>query len=133
MIDFLSLIPQTTPSLVSGYLWGIWPRRAITHSFHAVLPLHGGVFGPPYVNIETAFFLPGVSPPNVYDTLIRVGGHKLLITGYFDNRCVRNPNLQRDFPLIPWQGEIAVLFIGKRRAYVSRAPPRPLVHFAIAR
>ncbi len=133
MIDFLSLIPQTTPSLVSGYLWGIWPRRAITHSFHAVLPLRGGVFGPPYVNIETAFFLPGVSPPNVYDTLIRVGGHKLLITGYFDNRCVRNPNLQRDFPLIPWQGEIAVLFIGKWRAYVSRAPPRPLVHFAIAR
>ncbi|KAI9451872.1 hypothetical protein BJY52DRAFT_1226406 [Lactarius psammicola] len=123
----------TTPSLVSGYLWGIWPRRATTHSFHAVLPLHGDVFGPPYVDIETAFFSPGVSPPNVYDTLIRVGGHKLLITGYFDNRCVRNPNLQRDFPLIPWQGEIAVLFIGKRRAYVSRAPPRPLVHFAIAR
>ncbi|KAI9432909.1 hypothetical protein H4582DRAFT_2061274 [Lactarius indigo] len=123
---------DTTPSLISGYLWGIWLCRAITHSFHAVLPLHGDVFGPPYVDIETAFFLPGVSPPHVYDTLIHVGGYKLLITGYFDNRCIRNPNLQHDFPLIPWQGEIAVLFIGKRRAYVSRAPPRPLVHFAIA-
>ena len=86
---------------------------------------------PPHVDVEAAFFLPKASPPEVFDTLIHVAGHKILITGYVDNRLGPNPNLQRDFPLIPWKGEIAVLFIGKKRPYVSHAPPRSLIRFAI--
>ncbi|KAI9443052.1 hypothetical protein H4582DRAFT_2054147 [Lactarius indigo] len=86
---------------------------------------------PPYIDIKAAFFLPKAFPPEVFDTLIHVAGHKILITGYLDNRLGPNPNLQHDFPLIPWKGEIAVLFIGKRRPYISRAPPKSLIRFAI--
>ncbi|KAH9022223.1 hypothetical protein EDB85DRAFT_2187024 [Lactarius pseudohatsudake] len=71
------------------------------------------------------------SPPEVYDTLVQVSCYKLLVTGYLNGSLGPNPNLQRDFPLIPWKGEIAVLFIGKRKPYVSRAPPQSLVRFAI--
>ncbi|KAH9051999.1 hypothetical protein EDB83DRAFT_2316625 [Lactarius deliciosus] len=95
------------------------------------LPLHGDVIDPPYIDIEASFFLPKASPPEVFDTLIHVAGHKILITGYLDDCLGPNPNLQRDFPLIPWKGEIAVLFIGKRRPYVSCVLPRSLIHFAI--
>ncbi|KAI9443029.1 hypothetical protein H4582DRAFT_2054123 [Lactarius indigo] len=121
----------TRPSAVSGYLWSRWPRRRITSTFDAVLPLHRDVTDPPYIDIEAAFFLPKAFPPEVFDTLIHVAGHKILITGYLDNRLGPNPNLQHDFPLIPWKGEIAVLFIGKRRPYISCAPPKSLIRFAI--
>ncbi|KAH9022525.1 hypothetical protein EDB83DRAFT_2320281 [Lactarius deliciosus] len=97
----------------------------------AFLPLHGDVIDPPYIDIEASFFLPKASPPEVFDTLIHVAGHKILITGYLDDCLGPNPNLQHDFPLIPWKGEIAVLFIGKRRPYVSCVLPRSLIRFAI--
>lgn len=87
---------------------------------------------PPYVDIETAFFLPSASQPEVFDTIIRIAGYTLLVTAYFDNRLGPNPNLKRDFPLLPWKGEIAVLFIGKRKSYVARAPPVSVIRFAIA-
>ena len=132
--DILSLIPQTKACPVTGYLWGTWPHRRIVRTFHAILPRRGEIFNPPYVDIEDAFFLPRASPPEVFDTLICIAGYKILVTGYLNlnNRSFPNPNLQRDFPLIPWKGEIAVLFIGKRKPYVSRAPPRSLLRFAIA-
>ena len=131
MIDFLSLIPQTAPYMVSGYVWQRWPCQCITSTFVTVSPLHGHLIDTPYVNIEREFFLPRVSPPEVYDTLVQVSCYKLLVTGYLNGSLGPNPNLQRDFPLIPWKGEIAVLFIGKRKPYVSRAPPQSLVRFAI--
>ena len=125
---------QTKPCAVTGYLWGTWPHQRIIHTFHAISPSCGDIIDPPYVDIEDTFFLPRVSPPEVFDTLIRIAGYKILVTGYLNlhNRSFPNPNLQRDFPLIPWKGEIAVLFIGKRKPYVSRAPPRSLLRFAIA-
>ncbi|KAH8978683.1 hypothetical protein EDB83DRAFT_2327308 [Lactarius deliciosus] len=124
----------TRPCAVTGYLWGIWPHRRIVHTFHGISPLCKDIVSPPYVDIEDAFFLPRASPPQVFDTLMRIAGYKILVTGYLNlnNRSFPNPNLQRDFPLIPWKGEIAVLFIGKRKPYISRAPPRSLLHFAIA-
>ncbi|KAH9018966.1 hypothetical protein EDB84DRAFT_1442248 [Lactarius hengduanensis] len=124
----------TRPCAVTGYLWGIWPHRRIVHTFHGISPLCKDIVSPPYVDIEGAFFLPRASPPQVFDTLMRIAGYKILVTGYLNlnNRSFPNPNLQRDFPLIPWKGEIAVLFIGKRKPYVSRAPPRSLLRFAIA-
>jgi hypothetical protein len=127
-----SLILQTKSSVVTGYLWGKWPNRRIAQTFLVTSPLHGDILDLPYVNVEDDFFLPRASPPEVFDTLMRVAGYKILVTGYFDKRSFPNPNLQRDFPLIPWKGEIAVLFIGKRKPYVSRAPPRSLLRFAIA-
>ena len=135
----LSLILQSKSCTVSGYLWGKWPHRRITHTFSATLPLRGDIITPPYVDIEGEFFLPRPSrllpsPPEVFDTLMRVAGYKILVTGYLNlhNRSFPNPNLLRDFPLIPWKGEIAVVFIGKRKPYVSRAPPKSLLRFAIA-
>ncbi|KAI9430652.1 hypothetical protein H4582DRAFT_2063553 [Lactarius indigo] len=122
---------HTTPYMVSGYVWQRWPRRRITSTFVTVSPLRGHLIDTPYVNIEREFFLPGVSPPEVYDTLVQVSCYKLLVTGYLNGSLGPNPNLQRDFPLIPWKGEIAVLFIGKRKPYISRAPPQSLVRFAI--
>jgi hypothetical protein len=81
--------------------------------------MHGGnTIHPPYVDVEDAFFLPSVPQPEVSDTLVRVAGHTLLISAYFDTRLGPNPNLKRDFPYIPWCGEIAVLFVGKRKPYV---------------
>ncbi|KAI9429188.1 hypothetical protein H4582DRAFT_2065662 [Lactarius indigo] len=120
--------------VVTGYLWGIWPHRRIVHTFHRISPLCKDIVSPPYVDIEGAFFLPRASPPQVFDTFMRIAGYKILVTGYlnFKNHSFPNPNLKRDFPLIPWKGEIAVLFIGKRKPYVSRAPPRSLLRFAIA-
>ncbi|KAH8976395.1 hypothetical protein EDB92DRAFT_1824093 [Lactarius akahatsu] len=114
----------TVPYMVSGYVWQRWPRWRITSTFVAVSPLHGHLIDTPYVNIERKFFLPRASPPEVYDTLVQVSCYKLLVTGYLNGSLGPNPNLQRDFPLIPWKGEIAVLFIGKRKPYVSRAPPQ---------
>jgi hypothetical protein len=64
--------------------------------------------------------------------LIQVSGHTILVSGYFDDRLEQNPNLRRDFPLIPWRGEIAVLFVGKRKPFLTRGPPEPIIHFAIA-
>ena len=87
---------------------------------------------PPYVDVERSFFMSIIAPPEIFDTLIRVSGHTLLVSGYFDNRVERNANLKRDFPLIPWHGEIAVLFIGKRKPFLTRGPPDSVIHFAIA-
>ena len=125
--------PQTKDGIVNGYLWGRWPRETITYFFNAKLPLHGGcIINPPYVDVEDAFFLPSASQPEVFDTLIRVAGHTLLVSSYFDERLGPNPNLKRDFPSIPWCGEIAVLFVGKRKPFVRRAPPDLVVRSAIA-
>jgi hypothetical protein len=132
MTDFLSPILETKACTVSGYLWGRWPRRRITYDFDGVSPLHRSTITPPYVDIESAFFLPSSSQPEVFDTLIRIAGHTLLISSYFDSRLGPNLNLIREFPFMPWKGEIAVLFIGKRKPYVARAPPESLVRFAIA-
>jgi hypothetical protein len=75
--------------------------------------------------LKGEFFLPWASPPEVFDTLMRVSGYKILFTGYLNlhNHSFPNLNLLHDFPLIPWKGEIAVLFIGKRKPYISQAPP----------
>ena len=126
-----TLILQTKSYLVTGCLWGKWPNRRIAQTFLVISPIQD-IIDPPYVNVEDDFFLPRTSPPEVFDTLMRVAGYKILVTGYFDKRSFPNPNLLRDFPLIPWKGEIAVLFMGKRKPYVSRAPPRSLLRFAIA-
>ena len=85
--------------------------------------------------MEASFAHPfGQDPaaPDVYDTLVEVSGHTILVSSYFDDRVEPNPNLTRDFPLIPWRGEIAVLFVGKRKPYLTRGPPEGLIHFAIA-
>jgi hypothetical protein len=118
---------------VNGYLWGRWPRQTIAHRFNTELPVHGRyIINPPYVDIEDAFLLPDTSQPEVFDTLIRIGGHTLLVSSYFDTRLGPNPNLKRDFPHITWRGEIAVLFVGKRKPFVRRAPPDLVVRSAIA-
>jgi hypothetical protein len=97
------------------------------------MPMQGDCLNPPYVDVEGAFFLPSVSQPEVFDTLVRVDGHTFfLVSAYFDIRLGRNPNLKRDFPNVPWCGEIAVLFVGKRKPYVKRAPPDLVVRSAIA-
>ena len=98
MIDFLSLIPQTAPYMVFGYVWQRWPRQHITSTFVTVSPLCGHLIDTPYVNIEREFFLPRVSPPEVYDTLVQVSCYKLLVTGYLNGSLGPNPNLQHDFP-----------------------------------
>ena len=104
------------------------------HKFDAALPVHasGNMIYPPYVDIEAAFFQPSASEPEVFDTLIRVDDHTLLVTAYFDACLGLNPNLKRDFPHIPWCGEIAVLFVGKRKSYMKRAPPDSVVRSAVA-
>ena len=102
---------QTKSGTVNGYLWGRWPRETITYRFNAELPVHGGcIINPPYVDVKGAFFLPSASQPEVFDTLIRVANHTLLVSSYFDTSLGPNPNLKQDFPHITWCGEIAVLF-----------------------
>ena len=123
---------QTKVGVVHGYLWGRWPRETVTYYFDAEMPMQGDCLNPPYVDVEGAFFLPSVSQPEVFDTLVRVDGHTFLVSAYFDIRLGRNPNLKRDFPNVPWCGEIAVLFVGKRKPYVKRAPPDLVVRSAIA-
>ena len=90
------------------------------------------MINPPHVDVESAFYRPRNPQPEVFDTLIRVSGHTLLVSAYFDTRLAPNPNLKRDFPDIPWRGEIAVLFVGKRKPFLKRAPPNLVVHFAVA-
>ncbi len=94
---------QTKPCTVTGYLWGTWPHQHIIHTFHAISPSCGDIIDPPYVDIEDTFFLPRVSPPEVFDTLIHIAGYKILVTSYLNlhNHSFPNPNLQHDFPLIP--------------------------------
>jgi hypothetical protein len=76
--------------------------------------------------------LPTPAPPLVCDTLVKISGHTLLVTAYYDARLEPNSNLARDFPLIPWRGEVAVLFLGKRRHFLARGPPEAVVHHALA-
>ena len=123
---------ETMDCTVPGYLWGRLPRLTIPYNFSAVAPVHEDTIHPPYVHIEDAFFFSGGSDPEIFDTLICIAGHKLLVTAYLDNSLPPNPNLMRDFPTIPWRGEIAVLFIGKRKPYVTRAPPKLLIRCAVA-
>ncbi|KAF8263913.1 hypothetical protein EI94DRAFT_1703640 [Lactarius quietus] len=122
----------TKSCVVTGYLWGKWPNQHIAQTFLVISPLRGDIVDLPYIKVKDDFFLPRASPPEVFDTLMRVAGYKILVTGYFDRHSFPNLNLQRNFPLIPWKGEIAVLFIGKCKPYVSRAVPRSLLRFAIA-
>lgn len=95
------------------------------------MPVHNNSIQPPYIDVEWSFALP-VPVAEVCDTLIKISGHTLLVTSYFDARLEPNPNLGRDFPLIPWRGEIAVLFIGKRRHFLARGPPESIVQKALA-
>jgi hypothetical protein len=95
-------------------------------------PVQEGIIHHPYVNVERSFSMPTLAPPEVFDTLIQVIGRTLLVSAYFDNRLEPNPNLKRDFPLVPWRGEIAVLFVGKRKPFLTRGPPESVIHFAIA-
>ncbi|KAH9953579.1 hypothetical protein BC827DRAFT_1247746 [Russula dissimulans] len=120
----------TKTSTIYGYLWGRRPCRSITYKFDAQLPIYENTIHPPYMEVERAFFQTGVE---VFDTLIRVADHTLLISAYFDTRLDPNPNLRRDFPHIPWRGEIAMLFVGKRKHFVKRAPPDSVVRLALAR
>jgi hypothetical protein len=97
------------------------------------LPVHRNSIHPPYIDVEWSFSaLPMPAPPEVCDTLVKISGHTLLVTAYYDARLEPNPNLGRDFPLIPWRGEIAVLFLGKRRHFLARGPPESVVHRALA-
>src|SRR6266702_2420076 len=123
---------QTKIDTVNGYLWGRWPHQTITYCFNAELPVHGRwIINPPYVDIEGAFFLPSASQPEVFNTLIQVVGHTLLVLSYFDTHLGPNPNLKCDFPHIPWCGEITVLFVRKRKPFVRRVPPDLVVCSAI--
>ena len=91
---------------------GEMARETVTYSFDAEMPVQGDCLNPPYVDVEGVFFLPSVSQPEVFDTLVRVDDHTFfLVSAYFDIRLGRNPNLKRDFPNVPWCGEIAVLFV----------------------
>ena len=123
---------QTKTGSVDGYLWGRWRRHTIMYKFDAELPVHGNTIYPPYVDVEAAFYRPSASQPEVFDTLMQVDDHTLLVSAYFDARLGLNPNLKRDFPHIPWCREIAVLFVGKRKPYVKRAPPDSVVRSAVA-
>lgn len=124
---------QTKTGTVCGYLWGRRPRRTITYNFDAESPIYDNTIHPPYVDVEGAFFRPSASQAEVSDTIVRVADHTLLISAYFDARLDPNPNLSRDFPHIPWRGEIAVLFVGKRKPFVRRAPPDSVVRCAVTR
>ena len=93
------------------------------------MPLYGSTIHTPYVDIEASLTQP---TSRVYDTLIEISGHTLLVSGYYDDCLEPNPNLRRDFPLIPWRGEIAVLFVGKRKPYLTRGPPECVIRSAIA-
>jgi hypothetical protein len=55
-----------------------------------------------------------------------------LVTAYYDARLEPNSNLAREFPLIPWRGEVAVLFLGERRHFLVCGPPEAVVHHALA-
>ena len=118
---------------MNGYLWGRWPRQTIAYHFNTELPVHARcIINPPYVDIEDAFFLSDTAQPEVFDTLMRIDGHTLLVSSYFDAGLGPNTNLKRDFPHITWRGEIAVLFVGKRKPFVKWAPPDLVVRSAIA-
>ena len=82
--------------------------------------------------MELSFTYPSAEPPKVHDTHLKVSGHTLLVSGYFDDRLEPNPNLRRDFPLIPWGGEISVLFVGRRKPFLTCGPPRSVIYLAIA-
>ena len=99
--------------------------------FKASFPVYGSTIRPPYVDIEASFAY-STPVPVVYNTLIEVSGHTILVSSYFDDRVEPNLNVMRDFPLIPWRGEIAVLFVGKRKPFLTRGPPEGVIHFAIA-
>jgi hypothetical protein len=100
--------------------------------FNADAPAHGSTIHPPYVDVKVSFAYPTPAAPEVYDTLIEVLGYTLLVSGYFDDCLEPNPNLRRDFPLIPWRGEIAVVFVGKRKPFLTCGPPESIIHFVIA-
>jgi hypothetical protein len=87
---------------------------------------------PSYVNVKRLLSMPMIDLPEVFDTLIRVCGHTLFMSSYFDNRVQQNPNSKHDFPLIPWCGDIAVMFVGKRKLFVTQGPSEFLIHLAIA-
>ena len=128
-----SLNNQTRPGKVAGMLWQRAPRRKVHYRFNADFPVHRNSIHPPYIDIERSFSaLPRPAPPEVYDTLIKISGHTLLVTAYYDARLEPNPSLARDFPLMPWRGEIAVVFLGKRCHFLARGPPETAISHVLA-
>lgn len=108
---------QTRSGRVPSYLWQRAPQQSITHAFNANIPVQENMFHPPYVDVKRSFFMPHIALPPVFDSLNWVSGYTLLVLGYFDNHVEQNVNLQCHFPLIPWHGEIVVLFVGKRKTF----------------
>ena len=97
------------------------------------MPISGNFTQLPYIDVEWSFStLPMPVPPEVYDTLVKISGHTLLVTAYYDIRLEPNPNLGHDFPLILWCGEIAVLFLGKKRHFLALGPPESVVYHTLA-
>lgn len=96
------------------------------------MPINSNSIHPPYIDVEASFSALPIPAPDVYNTLIKISDHTLLVTGYYDARLETNPNLGRTFPLIPWREEIAVLFLGKRKHFLARGPPDSVVFHALA-
>ena len=132
LVEICIFTTQTRRGSVTGCLWQRVPRRNVVHAFDADIPMQATTIHPPYVDVEGSFSMPTVAPPEVFDTIIQLPGHKLLVSGYFDHRLEQNVNLKRDFPFITWRGEIAVLFVGKRKHFLNRGPPGSIIHLAIA-
>jgi hypothetical protein len=122
---------QTKPGKISGFLWRQTRRQRIQHRFAADIPPLPNPLQPPYVDVEASFWVAQPARPGVCDTFIKISSHMLLVTSYYDVRLEPNPNLERDFPLIPWRGEIAMLFVGKNKHYLSRGPPTSVVEQAL--
>ena len=56
----------------------------------------------------------------------------LLVTSYYDAQLKPNPNLARNFPLVPWHGEIAVLFLRKKRHFLACGPLESVIFHVLA-
>lgn len=81
----------------------------------------------PYVKVEEGFARWHDHRPIIHDCIVDVSGlgglHSFLVSAYYDyTRYPPNPTISRHFGKIsPWHGEIAVVFLGKRKFFKQAA------------
>lgn len=81
----------------------------------------------PYVRVEEGFARWRDHKPVIHDCVVDVSAsgtiHSFLISAYYDcDRYPLNPSISRCFTKLPsWHGEVAVIFLGKRKFYKKTA------------
>ena len=84
-----------------------------------------------YIAVESEFHIAPTVP--IHDCEVRVNQETFLVSGYYDDRCLRNDALRKVNNIITWRGEIAVFSVGTVVPFRQRPLSTANVNKAVSR